>query len=172
MLFLAMLSFALPADGLDQASVDNLQASIRALNFLESLPASGSVVVGLVYAPEVAGSQAAAIDFAKNLGAMHGPNSRRIQPLVLSVNDLARFQGRLDVIFLGLGVSQHPERILAAMVRLRLLSISDDPVCMDTGCCVLLVRAGQQVEITLNTSLAEAVGARFSMVFKMVVKRR
>jgi hypothetical protein len=37
---------------------------------------------------------------------------------------------------------------------------------------VLMVRTGQRVEISLNTELADAVGARFSLVFTMVVKRK
>jgi hypothetical protein len=35
-----------------------------------------------------------------------------------------------------------------------------------------MVRAGQRVEISLNTALADAVGARFSLVFMMVVNRK
>lgn len=160
------------ADAVDQVSLDNLQASMRALNFLESLPAAGAIVVGVVYAPEIPGSQAAAMEIARNLSAMRGPNSRTVQTIVISPRDLDVFQGRLNVIFLSVGVSMHPERILGAMSRLHLVSISDDPACIDNRSCVLMVRTGQQVEISLNTSLADAVGARFSLVFMMMVKRR
>ena len=145
---------------------------MRTLNFLESLPPKGVIVIGVIYAPDVPGSQSLAVETAKTIATMHGPSSRTLQPVVLSPAGLDKFEGRLDVILLTPGVSRHPERIMGAMVRLHLVSISDDPLCMDTGCCVLMVRTGQQVEISLNTSLAEAVGARFSMVFMMVVKRK
>jgi hypothetical protein len=161
-----------PTDGLAQVSPDNIQAAMRTLNFLESLPTEAPIVVGVIYAADISGSRVAASETANAIGAMRGPNSRALQPIVLSINELDRFQGRLDVIFLGSGVSVHPERILEAMERLHAVSISADPACMDTHCCVLLVRTGQQVEISLNTSLASAVGARFSLVFSMVVKRR
>jgi len=167
-----MLDLAPHAQALDQVSIDNLQAAVRTLNFLESIPANGAIVVGVVYAPDVPGSEASAVETAKTIGLMHGPNSRAFRVIVLSRSDLEKFQGRLDVIFLAQGVSLHPERILAAMGRLHTVSISSDPACVDTRCCVLLVRTGQQVEISLNTSLATAVGARFSVVFVMVVKRR
>jgi hypothetical protein len=36
---------------------------------------------------------------------------------------------------------------------------------------VLLVRSAQRVEITFNSDLAGVAGARFSLVFMMVVKR-
>jgi hypothetical protein len=35
-----------------------------------------------------------------------------------------------------------------------------------------MVHTGQRVEISLNTALADVVGARFSLVFMMVVKRK
>jgi hypothetical protein len=177
-LFLRLLLLALtlgagrPADALDPVSIGNLQAAMRTLGFLESLPAQGPIVVGVIYAPEIPGAQALAAETAATIGAMHGPNSRMLLPVVLSATDLNTFHGRCDVIFLTAGVSRQPERILGAMGRLHLVSISDDPLCIAMRCCVLLVRTGQRVEISLNTSLAAEVGARFSMVFMMVVKRR
>jgi hypothetical protein len=167
-----LLGFVPSAHAMDKVSVDGLQASIRALNFLESLPKEGAIVVGIVYSSEIPGAQALAVDTAKSLGAMRGPNSRILQPVVLSTSDLDQFEGHLDVIFLAQGVSKHPEKILRAIGRLHLVSVSNDPSCLDTGCCVLLVRAGEHVEISLNTALAASVGARFSLVFMMVVKRR
>lgn len=171
-LSLVVLAFVLTAPANSQISVDNLQAAVRTLNFLESLPKDGAIVVGVIYPSDIPGAQALALEIAKSLGAMRGPNSRTLQTVVLSASELERFQGRLDVIFLAQGVCKHPERILGAMGRLHLVSISDDPTCLDTQCCVLSVRAGEHTEISLNTALATAVGARFSLVFMMVVKRK
>jgi hypothetical protein len=171
-LLVLALGFGRSADALDPVSIDDLQAAMRTLSFLESLPTQGAIVVGVIYAADIPGAQALAVETANTLGGMRGPNSRMLQPVVLSLSDLNKFEGRLDVIFLTAGVSKYPGPILGAMNRLHLVSISDDPVCMDTRCCVLLVRTGQRVEISLNTSLANSVGARFSMVFMMVVKRR
>lgn len=171
-LIAAALAVGGPADALDQVSLDDLQASMRTLSFVESLPAARAIVVGVVYAPEVPESQAAAVDIAKKIGTMRGPSSRTLQSLVLSASDLDRLGGQLDVIFLAPGVARHPERILGAMSRFHLVSISNDPLCMISGCCVIMVRTDQQVDITVNTALADAVGARFSLVFMMMVKRR
>jgi hypothetical protein len=172
LLLLIAVSLDLRAYSLAPASFENLQSAILTLNFLESLPSNGPIVVGVIYTSDIPGSKSIATETANAMSAMRGPNSRILQPIVLSLNDLDRFQGRLDVIFLEPGVSMHPERVLVATGRLHAVSISADPVCMDSRCCVLLVRSGQQVEISLNTSLASAIGARFSMVFMMVVKRR
>ncbi len=171
-LSVVMPAYVLTMPAIGQISGDNLQAAVRTLSFLESLPKDGAIVIGVVYSSEIPGAQALAVDTAKTLGAMRGPDSRTLRPVVLSISDLDQFVGRLDVIYLAQGVSKHPEKILSAMSRLHLASVSNDSSCLDAGCCVLLVRAGEHVEISVNTALATLVGARFSLVFMMVVKRK
>jgi hypothetical protein len=156
----------------DQVSVENLQASVRTLNFLESLSKEGIIVVGVVYPADVPTAKSLAVNTAKVISTLAGPNSRTLQPTILSTTDLAQFNGHLDVIFLVAGACKHPELVLGALRRLHLVSISDDPACVDTNCCVLMVHTVGRVEITLNTALADAVGARYSLVFTMVVKRK
>jgi len=156
----------------DQVSVDNLQAAVRTLSFLESLPKEGTIIVGVVYPSDIPSGEALAAQTAKVIGTMRGPNSRMLRSIILSTNDLVKFEGHLDMIFLVTGASKHSEAILDVMRTRHLMSISDDPVCVDTKCCVLLVLTGQRVEISLNTALADEVGARFSLVFTMVVKRK
>ena len=161
-----------PTHAIDRASVDNLQAAVHTLSFLESLSKEGTIVVGVIYPSDIPTTEVLARETATAIGTMHGPNSRTLQAMVLSTNSLAQFEGHLDLIFLVVGAPKHADVILATMRRRRLVSISDDPTCADTNCCVLMVRTGQRVEISLNTALAGAVGARFSLVFTMVVKRK
>jgi hypothetical protein len=52
------------------------------------------------------------------------------------------------------------------------VSVSSDPACLDAKCCVLMVQAGSNVNIVLDTAMATATGAHFSSVFTMMVKRR
>jgi hypothetical protein len=170
--FVVLFGIVPPANALDQPSVDNLQAAVRALSFLESLPKEGTIVVGVIYPSDIPTGEASAAEAAKVVSTMRGPNARKLQPLILSSDDLAQFGGHLDVLFLLAGTSRHPDAIVAAMRRHHLVSISDDPLCVDSNYCVLMVHTGQRVEISLNTSLADAVGARFSLVFMMVVKRK
>jgi hypothetical protein len=171
--FFAMLFGAVPtAHALDQGLADDLQAAMHTLTFLESLPKDGNIVVGVVYSSDIPTAKALAEESAKAIETMHGPNSRNLHALTLSTSSLAQFGGHLDVIFLMRGTSKDSEVIVAAMRSQHLVSISDDPVCLDTKCCVLMVSAGQRVDISLNTALADSVGARFSLVFTMVVKRK
>ena len=160
------------AHATDRASFDNLQAAVQTLSFLESLPKEGPIIVGVVYSSDVPTTEALAGETARIIGTMRGPNPRMLQPLVLSTTNLPQFVGRLDVLFLVTGASKHAEVIVSVMHRYHLVSISDDLACVDAKCCVLSVRSGQRVEITLNMALADAVGARFSRVFTMVVTRK
>jgi hypothetical protein len=171
-LFVALLAVTSQAHAIDQVQIENLQAAMRTLSFLESLPKEGPIVVGVVYAADVPSAEALATETAKVIGTIRGPNSRILQPLVLSTSKLTQFSGHLDVIYLLAGTSRHSDAIVDVMRRYRIVSISDDLACIDAKCCVLMVRTGQRVEITLNTALADGVGARFSRVFTMVVKRK
>ena len=170
--FLGLLFGVVPyANAADPISVDNLQAAVQTLNFLESLPKEGPVTIGVIYASEIPNSQIRATETAKAIGAMRGPNNRDVQGVAVSIDDLSHYAGHLDVIFLLFGASNPSDAIVTAIRRLRAVSISDDPACLATKCCVLLVRSAQRVEITINSALAGAAGARFSLVFMMVVKR-
>jgi hypothetical protein len=171
-LFVLLFGGVPPAHAIDQVSADNLQGAMRTLSFLESLPKQGPIIVGVVYSSDIPKAEALAAEAAKAIGTMRGPSSRMLQPLVLSTSGLAQFVGHLDVIFLVTGASKHADAILDLMHRDHLVSISDDLACMDTNCCVLMVHTGQRVEITLDSALADAVGARFSRIFTMVVKRK
>jgi hypothetical protein len=170
--FAGVLFGAPPAYSMDQVAVENIQAAMRTLSFLESLSKDGPIVVGVVYSSDLPEAQALAEVAAQLIATMRGPNSRALQPLVLSNTSLPQYQGHLDALWLMAGVCQHAVLIADSIRQHHLASISDDPQCADTQCCVIAVRTGQRVEVTLNTALAEAVGARFSLVFTMMVKRK
>lgn len=153
------------ADGMPGA---DLEAAAHALQFLESLPHHASLALGIVYA----GDRAAAEDAARRFAALPGPNSSSLAPVPVAVDELERFDGPLDLLFLMPGVSAHAEPVIRAVHARRLVSISGDPACLDHHCCVLMVHSGERMEIVLDTALAEAAGARFSTVFTMMVKRR
>ena len=159
------------AHAADSVSIDNLQAAVQTLNFLESLPKGGPITVGVIYASEIANSQQLTAEAVKAIGTMRGPNNREVKAVGISIDDLSHYAGHLDVMYLLIGASNHSDAIVSDIHRLRAVSISDDPACETTKCCVLLVRSGQRVDITLNSALADAAGARFSLVFMMVVKR-
>jgi hypothetical protein len=171
-LALAALLGGPPATAAEDVTVSDLQAMTRSLGFLDTLRRDGTIAIGVVYAPNVPNARMLAARAAESLRAIPGPNSAALRPEIIAVEELAQFPGRLDAVFLMPGVSA-PEHGMADTVRRRrLVSISNDPACLDAKCCVLMVGTTGSVEIVLDTAQADAVGAHFSSVFVMMVKRR
>jgi len=152
-------------------SDDDLEAVGRSIGFIESLPQDGTLVIGTVYPSTSAELRTAALDVARRLGALAGPHGTRFVVVAIPSHELAEYSGRLDALFIMPGEVQDVPTILATMRARHVTSISSDPDCIERGCCVLMVNAEQRVNIVLNTELAQAVGARFSTVFMMMVKR-
>src|ERR1700677_4116857 len=95
--FLGLLFGVVPyANAADPISVDNLQAAVQTLNFLESLPKEGPVTVAVIYASEFANSQQLAAEAVKAIGTMRGPNNREVQAVGISIADLSHYAGHLD----------------------------------------------------------------------------
>jgi hypothetical protein len=155
-----------------EVSVADLQAATRALGFLDSIPHDGSVVIGIIFTPQAQGSRESAAQAAAWLNANPGPNKSVFRPKMVSLDNLIQGNDRLDAIILMPGLTADAAAITEAMRRRHLVSISTDPACLDARCCVLMVRADHGVEIVLNTEIAGVVGANFSTVFTMMVKRR
>jgi hypothetical protein len=151
-------------------SVSDLQATARSLGFLDTLRRDGTIVIGIVYASPSDRAQAA--QAADRLRAIPGPNASEIRPELIAAADFSQVPGRLDAVFLMPGVWAAHAGVAETVRRRRVVSISNDPTCLDARCCVLLIRTTRGVEIFLDTALADAVGARFSSVFSMMVKRK
>jgi hypothetical protein len=160
-----------PAKAAD-VSLPDLEAAARSLGFLDSLACDGTLVLGIVYASDSPDAKALASALAERVRSIKGHNSAVFKTEVLSVNELAQFSDRLDAIFLAPGTTAEAGTIAEIIRRRHLVSISNDPACLQAKCCVLMIRTDRGVEINLDTSLADAVGARFSPVFSMMVKRR
>jgi len=164
--FAAWTAAAAPATAAFTA--DDLQAAARTLQFLESLPRSGTLSVGLVYSGDAAG----AAEAARRFGALSAPNATRFDVVTIAAAELERYSGHLDLLLLMPGTSASAAAIAGTVRARHVASISSDPACLETHCCVLMVRSGERVDIVLDTALADAAGARFSTVFTMMVKRK
>jgi hypothetical protein len=168
----ALLLILAPPDAIGDVTDADLQAGARALGFLDSLPHDGIVAVGIVYAEAVPGSKAQAQQTAERLRAVPGPNNARFQPVLVPVETLGRSSERLDVLYLMPGVSGFAAAIVETAQQRHLLTLSDDPACLESHDCVLMVRAERRVEIVLDIALADAVGVHFPSVFMMLVTRK
>ncbi|MGD0189809.1 MAG: hypothetical protein ABSD74_03605 [Rhizomicrobium sp.] len=172
-LFAGALGIAIQAASAEPVvSGSDLQAAMRALGFLDSLPHDGTIHVGVVYSLSSPEDKAAAQQTAGALNAMQGPNSRTLRADAIAATGLQQAQGRLDALYLLPGSSSTAATISDFVHRRRIVSISNDVACLSARCCVLMVRTANGVEIVLDTTLADSVGAQFSSVFQMMVKRK
>jgi len=160
-----------PARAADVALAD-LQAATRSLGFLDSLQNRSTISIGVVYGASARAGKNSAAQTAGALAAMRGPGSAAIRANAVSVEELTQNAQHFDALYLMPGLAANSAQIADAVRRLHVVSISSDPACLDTRCCVLMVQAGSGVNIVLDTALATAAGAQFSSVFTMMVKRR
>jgi len=165
----SLMLLAAPAHAADDMTVPDLEVVSRAIGFLDNLPHDGDIAVGIVY-PDSAEGRAKAVQTASRLDSVKGPNRTKFNISLISAKNLEQPRGHLDIALLL--PNQSSSEIADAVRRNRLISISNDPSCINAKCCVLMVQSGAQVNIVLNTNLAADVGARFSPIFMMMVKRR
>jgi hypothetical protein len=159
---------AVAAPATEAVSAADLQAAAQTLQFLESLPRSGALKVGVVYGSD----RAAADEAARSFGALPAPNATRFDVTTIPAAELQRYAGPLDLLLLLPGTSASASAIADTVRARHVASISSDPGCLLSHCCVLMVRSGERMDIVLDTALADAANARFSMVFTMMVKRK
>ena len=169
---LAISNSVRSAQAAEEVTIADMQAAARALGFLDNLPREGQIDVAIVYAARLRESKTQATQAAGWLNALPGPNKSQFHTTIISVDNLVQSRDHLDAVFLLPGLSSDAAAIIEVTRRRHLVSISNDRVCLDANCCVLMVRAEDGVEIVLQTALADAVGAKFSTVFTMMVKRR
>lgn len=155
-----------------EITTPNLEAVVRTFGFLETLRRDTAISVGVVYAPKTAAARAQATEVAERFNAMPGPNNSVLRAMPVSADALGVTADPIDVLYLMPGASGEADAIIEAARRRHLVTISNDPACLGQKCCVLMVRTDRGVEIIMQTALAEAVGAHFSTVFAMMVKRQ
>lgn len=156
----------------EPAARATLDAAVRALGFLESGPRDGGFVIAVVYAPDAPGGRAAALEAVARMRDRTGPRRSRVRAEAYTVDELLATTDRIDAVLLAPGAASSTPAIADFIRQRRIVSVSSDPACLDADCCVLMVDAGDDVEIVLNTELASRVGAQFSTVFTMMVTRR
>ena len=166
------LAAILPAHAAEDVSLADLKAATRSLGFLQNLPHAGDFIIGIVYAPGLASAKALAQQAAERIRTLPGPKDTSLKIDLIAVNELASRTDRLDALYLIPGTATNGSVIVDVARRKHLLVISNDPACLDQHCCMLMVRDSGQVEIVLDSALAQSAGVSFSSVFAMMVKHR
>ncbi len=166
-----LLLLSCPVSAAEVTGAD-LQAAMRALGFLTALQNRPAIAVGVVYQNGDADSKLQAARVAAMLARQGGPGSATVAATLIAVQDLPQSAQHVDALYLLSLPAESGRSVSDFVKRQSVVSISADPACLDMQVCVLLVQAHSSMTIVLDTALAQAVGAKFSTVFTMLVKRR
>lgn len=149
-----------------------LRTALQSLGFLSSLQNRASVVIGVVYNGADPASKGQALRTASELGKMAGPGSATVSASIIAVRELEQSSQRFDALYLMALSADSSHPVINYIKQQGVVTVSSDPACLEFQTCVLLVQSRASVSVVLDTALAKAVGARFSTVFTMLVKRK
>lgn len=160
-----------PARAAEVSTVE-LRTALRSLGFLSSLQNRPSLLIGVVYVGSDSGSKAQAVRAAAELAKLAGPGSSTVFALAVPARELGQSSQHFDALYLMPLPPDSGRIVVDYATRQSVVTISSDPACLELQTCVLLVQARTSVSVVLDTTLAKTVGARFSTVFTMLVKRK
>ncbi len=143
-----------------------IQVAGRTLTFLDNGP-SGRVTFAVVFDPSKPASVAEKDEVMAALGAGMAVGAVTVVGKAVDVGSVAGTTG-VGAFYLTHGVNY--ASVGAAAKSKKILSISSDMACVQSGACVMGVAASPKVEIVVNSSSAGAVGASFKAAFKMMIK--
>ncbi len=106
------------------------------------------------------------------LARLKGPGSSTVTATMVAVQELSQSALHVDALYLMPLPPDGGHTVSDFVKRQGVVSISNDPGCLEAQACVLLIQARSNMTIVLDTTLAQAAGAKFSAVFTMLVKRR
>jgi hypothetical protein len=161
----ALAVLAAPAVSHADAAKD-LQVAGRALSFLENGP-TGRVTIGVVFDPAKPSSVAEKDAVMAAMGGGYSAGALTIVGAPMPVSALGG-AGGVKALFVTTGVNYGA--VGAAAKAKKVITIGTDPACVKSGACVMGVSTEPKVEITVNRSAADAVGAAFKAAFRMMIK--
>jgi hypothetical protein len=147
----------------------DMQVLGRALGFLEK-PLTGSVVVGVVYAPGNSASEADLKAVQDTLAKGLKSGNVTLEAKAIPITALGSEINDLKVIFVTEGLSSQYEQIVAAIKDKGILSVTTDLGCVQAEKCAVGVKSEPKVEIIVSRAAAGAVGVAFSASFRMMIK--
>lgn len=165
---LAFFAGALAAIGTGSAAMteSDLQVAGRVLSFMES-PPTGTVRVGIVYAPGNPQSLADAVRLQQMLGSGFRAGNLVLQPVLVKIDEVASADVGLFFLADGVGSAAAPLRGVSSTSRRP--CITDDLDEVRAGICAIGVRSLPRVEILVNRAAAANSGITFSTAFRMLI---
>ncbi len=152
-----------------QASADGsreIQVAGRTLTFLDNGP-SGRVTFAVVFDASKPASVAEKDEVMAAIGSGMSVGGTTIVGRAVEMNSIGS-AGDAGAFYLTHGVNYTAAGAFAKSKKI--LSISSDMACVQSGACVMGVAASPKVEIVVNSATAKAEGIVFKAAFKMMIK--
>jgi len=143
-----------------------IQVAGRTLTFLDNGP-TGKVVFAVVFDPSKPASVAEKDEVMAALGSGMSVGGITVVGRAVELNSLGS-AGDAGAFYLTHGVNYTAAGAFAKSKKI--LSISSDMACVQSGACVMGVAASPKVEIVVNSATAKAEGIVFKAAFKMMIK--
>jgi hypothetical protein len=145
----------------------DVQVAARALSFVSD-PLSGTVRVGIVYAPDRPSSVRQAQGLRNMLADGLRIGAVELRPVLIDSARVANAD--VDLFFLTeFNPTDGTPDLLSDSTKRPILCITTDITQVHSGSCVMGVRSRPKVEVFVNRAAASANGVIFSTVFRVMI---
>ena len=151
-----------------QTTVRDAQIIARTLSFSDAGP-TGTLEIGIVYAPDQANSVRQAESLRASIGDSMVAGRVTLRARLVPVDRLDDVTG-LAGLFVTSDLGTHLDAIAATAQRLHIPTISNEMACVRTARCILAYSSQPNVEIVLNHDAANKAGVHFTQAFRMLVR--
>lgn len=161
----AVASF--PGNASADISQNDFKLVTKAIGFLKTTP-SGDLNVAIVYDPGNAASKSDADALNGILGAGLSEKGVNYKPVMVEASNLSAISSA-GVVYVAAGMGAQQAAIGGAAKSAKVISVSSDKSCVESGNCTMYVASSPKVEIVVNKGAAEAAGVEFQSAFKMMI---
>jgi ABC-type uncharacterized transport system substrate-binding protein len=162
---IAALGLAVSSSVRAEVTRTDLQAAARALSFMER-PLTGTVRVGILYAPDSPRSVQQAQDLERLLAAGMQVGRIELRPALVKIGEAAT--ANVDMYFLTEFVDPAAAH-LARTASANRPCVTTDIDHVESGSCLMGVRSRPRMEIVVNREAAKSSGITFATVFRVMI---
>ena len=155
-----------PVQDLTPPTMQDLRVAGHVLGFQDS-PATGDVVVALIYNPAQPSSHDEAVALALLLGKGLSVGGLVLRPRLIEQDHLADIAG-YNAIFATAGVDEGLLR--AALKQRQVPCLTRHLEQVEHGTCTVAISSEPSVSIVVNQANAVIAGVRFATAFRMMVR--
>ncbi len=167
MLFALVIAFSVGiTTGAAAVAASDMQVAARVVSFMDN-PPTGTLRVGIVYAPGNPQSSADAAQVQQMLGSGLRAGNLVLLPVMVKIDEVA--SANVGLFFLTGGVGAEAAKLGEVARTRRVPCVTLDLAEVRAGACAVGVRSEPRVEILVNRAAATSSGITFSTAFRMLI---